>query len=278
MTSAALAHFSSFACELHSQHADLGHLITATNLFRHCTFLSSLFTPELCTPFTFLLVSLFSISIICNAYSYFVAFKNHRVSLVINHPRQIVEAHSDISAAAVESMWSRKLGFVSNGSDTTVRLRMSLASLMAEHPTDYTILHRLLADVVEATQLQATARQLLLQPLELAFYEPLPQPLEARWSDWLIEWLHALYLEALPLGRSADAIATAIRKVCPKFVPREWMLYEAYSAAEEGNHQPLLTLQELLTRPYDEQPSAAAKYFSRAPNGLEHQGGIGFMS
>ena len=117
----------------------------------------------------------------------------------------------------------------------------------------------------------------LLAPLESAFHEPLPPQTAHAWVDWAGDWLHALREEDSTPRRDAAEIAATIRRTSPKYVPREWILHEAYSAAEEGNHQPLLALHELLKRPYDEQP-AAARYFARAPPGSEQQGGIGFMS
>eukprot|EP00966_Prymnesium_polylepis_P219824 5085174-Prymnesium_polylepis.1 len=190
-----------------------------------------------------------------------------------------------LSAAATDAMWAHKLGFAHNSTRESRALWNSLASLMEAHPTDFTILFRNLADVVEASAhisrlaaLGQEARDELLTPLQIAFYEPLPEVMVRRWSDWLLEWLAALQEDASQSNRDAAMIAAAMRRTSPKFVPREWMLHEAYSAAEEGNHRPLQELHELLKRPYDEQPAAARRYFARAPVGSERQGGIGFMS
>ena len=64
----------------------------------------------------------------------------------------------------------------------------------------------------------------------------------------------------------------------PKFVPREWMLAEAYNAAAAGNHTPVELLLELFRRPYDEQTEDEARYYRPAPLEARSQGGIGFMS
>jgi uncharacterized protein YdiU (UPF0061 family) len=69
-----------------------------------------------------------------------------------------------------------------------------------------------------------------------------------------------------------------MRMANPKYVPREWLLHEAYEAAERGDHAPLHRLQQVLRRPYDEQPAAEAHYYRRRPPGAELQGGLGFMS
>ena len=82
----------------------------------------------------------------------------------------------------------------------------------------------------------------------------------------------------LPSGFDAAAVSAAMRLASPKYVPREWMLAEAYEAAERGEYAPLRELHELLRRPYDEQPDRADRYYRRRPAGAEQQGGIGFMS
>ena len=61
------------------------------------------------------------------------------------------------------------------------------------------------------------------------------------------------------------AIAAAMRRTNPKFVPREWMLHEAYAAAEAGNHQPLHELHEL------HEPHAKSSRRARAPEQHAHQ-------
>jgi uncharacterized protein YdiU (UPF0061 family) len=68
--------------------------------------------------------------------------------------------------------------------------------------------------------------------------------------------------------------------VNPLFVPREWMLVEAYEAAERGDGSVIATLLRLFSRPYsdDHDPSLVAKYARRAPDSARHQGGVGYMS
>ena len=74
------------------------------------------------------------------------------------------------------------------------------------------------------------------------------------------------------------AAAASMKRVSPKYVPREWMLAQAYRAAEEGEHGAVHALQRLFAAPYDEQPASAERFYRRAPAGAEEQGGIGFMS
>ena len=96
----------------------------------------------------------------------------------------------------------------------------------------------------------------------------------ALWADWARAWL--AQVGAAPGG--ARAAARAMRAVSPKYVPREFMLREAYVAAGEGNFSAVDELLELFRRPYDEQPAFEARFFRRAPDGAADQGGLGFMS
>ena len=97
-----------------------------------------------------------------------------------------------------------------------------------------------------------------------------------RWRRWTRAWLAALD------GSAADGLAAASARMLranPKFVPREWMLEEVYSAAERGDHAPLHELHRVLAAPFDEQDEGvAARFYRRAPSGADKQGGIGFMS
>ena len=83
-------------------------------------------------------------------------------------------------------------------------------------------------------------------------------------------------------GAPADDDRPPLARCCcvcrSRYVPREWMLAEAYTAAEDGNHTALYELKALFQRPYDEQPHAAARFYRRAPPSAARQGGIGFMS
>ena len=107
-----------------------------------------------------------------------------------------------------------------------------------------------------------------------AFYKPLPPRLAAAWRSWVASWLAALQAAGVT---GAEAAAT-MRSANPKYVPREWMLVDAYTAAEAGNYGPLQELQKLFQAPYDEQPDFEARFYRKAPSGVEKKGGTGFMS
>lgn len=75
----------------------------------------------------------------------------------------------------------------------------------------------------------------LLSVLEPAMYLPLVGDEAAAWVQWLRRWLRAQEGEG---GGGAEA-ARRMRLVSPKYIPREWMLAEAYTGAELcGKQQP----------------------------------------
>lgn len=153
-----------------------------------------------------------------------------------------------------EQCWRPKLGLTRW--DSEVRdLFQDLEELMAESSIDYTIFWRQLATLPENTD--------ALRP---AFYSSLPVERDQRWTTWLQRW-HRF---------SPDA--ALMRRTSPKFVPREWMLREAYEAAQKGDFSVVETLQKLFTSPFNEQSSDAARYFQKAPSKVENLGGVAFMS
>ena len=199
-------------------------------------------------------------------------------------------AFADEARQAEEKMWAAKLGFCRTNdllryADwTNVTYRSSLgdgsgdpaclpdelaaasklwadASALLETDVDYTLFWRLLP-----TSKRAGAHA--LEALAPAFYVP-PSPAKARrWRDWLARW------------RRAGPDVKGMNQVNPLFVPREWMLVEAYEAAERGDNSVIETLQQLFMRPYsdDHAPRLVEKYARRAPDGAHAQGGVGYMS
>jgi uncharacterized protein YdiU (UPF0061 family) len=227
--------------------------------------------------------------------------------------RGVAEEFDGEASRAVDGMWAHKLGFAA-ASDETRRVWAELEQLMAAHPTDFTILWRQLshlpaaaaaaaadaaadaaaesrpADAVASEYREGTGKvqgryrvsrladAAILAALHPAWYEEsrLPQEQMWRWRRWTRAWLAALD------GSAADGLAAASARMLranPKFVPREWMLEEVYSAAERGDHAPLHELHRVLAAPFDEQDEGvAARFYRRAPSGADKQGGIGFMS
>ena len=78
----------------------------------------------------------------------------------------------------------------------------------------------------------------------------------------MVKWMAA----AAVTSDDASAASAAMKQASPKYVPREWMLVDAYKNAEKkrdrpGNYRPLRKLHQLLKTPYDEHPDDQKVYY-----------------
>ena len=114
--------------------------------------------------------------------------------------------------------------------------------------------------------------------LDRAFYEPPNDELRQEWDAWLQKWAATVLSEGEGGEGARQQVASRLSAVNPKYVPREWMLVEAYTKAEkEGDYTVVQELYELFKRPYDEQP-AYERYYSRGPDDVVSRGGVAYMT
>lgn len=98
--------------------------------------------------------------------------------------------------------------------------------------------------------------------------------MKKEWTAWLKKYALRLHSDARnPTERVAE-----MRLATPKFIPREWMLASAYTAAEEGDHSVLEELLELLCTPFDEHPELEDKYYRLTPDDMRGKAGISYFS
>jgi len=182
----------------------------------------------------------------------------------------LVRAGAEKINRAASETFHVKLGFETPGSEAAASLWKDLDPLLEKSNIDYTVFWRQLAAVAE---LSAASDEALVAPLKMAFYQEPSSGLLKEWASWLRQWLAAVVDDG-----DAAAVAARLRAVNPKYVPREWMLAEAYSAASQGDYSVVHELHALFQRPYDEQPDMEAKYFRCAPKEALTKGGLAFMS
>merc|ERR1711924_577241 len=99
----------------------------------------------------------------------------------------------------------------------------------------------------------------VIEPLGEAFYKPLPSRLRHEWVRWVEGWLTSIRRE----GRDPSEVAQDMRRASPKYIPREALLVEAYTAAQKKDHSALTALQELFRHPYEEQAFFGERYNGR---------------
>lgn len=166
----------------------------------------------------------------------------------------------------VDRVWANKLGFAEPSSDTARLAETLLNELALKYKIDFTIFFRQLCEIASI----GSEDYALLQS---AFYdddqygERHPDFIKsAEFQLWLRDWLN--------MSPDPDLM----RRTNPKYIPREWMLAQAYTAAEKGDNSILRRLQNLFRTPYDEHPDSHEEFYRKAPDETLYQGGIGFMS
>ena len=121
-----------------------------------------------------------------------------------------------------------------------------LLAQMRASQADFTATFRSLADVAEAT---GTGRTSLGASEPVGLSKHLKDKAAA--ASWLETWRARLAAE----GNDTAEVARAMRAVNPVYIPRNHLVEEAISAAVEAdNLAPFETLNEVLSRPFEEQP------------------------
>lgn len=111
--------------------------------------------------------------------------------------------------------------------------------------------------------------------MEPAFYNPSrAEEVRPQWLKWFRRWRRY----ASDSQGGLQEAAKRIRKVNPKYVPREWMLVEAYDKAIIGDFSMVHELFQLFSSPYDEQPDFEDKYYCCTPSQYRGKGGCEVMT
>jgi len=182
-----------------------------------------------------------------------------------------------------EEIFNLKFGLPADA-DAGEDLWDSLQGLLANTRTDWTLFWRQLSYIVrDMGDFDATDYEIMMKKLEggedasdaSPFYETLTTQQRKDWTEWIKEWREILKLTK----RSSEEVYEQMKKNNPKFVLREWILVEAYTAASNGDISTVKELHDLCKNPYDEgTPEQTALYYRRAPASSTAKGGTAFMS
>lgn len=186
--------------------------------------------------------------------------------------QDVLRTYPALSQEALSKMWARKLGIL----DSSVAQMCfdELEPLLRQHPADYTIFWRQLSDLPSMASISNFNSTEALDVLKPAFLESLTDDIKDDWRNWISNWWKQLQKE----GRELHEVGNSMKLASPRYIPREWMLREAYTAAEKGDHSPLRSLQQLLQHPYEDQPFFGERYYIRPLVEDGRKAGIGFMS
>jgi uncharacterized protein YdiU (UPF0061 family) len=189
-------------------------------------------------------------------------------------------------------MWCSKLGLLtpsSNNSTTSSSnvdaIVNTLLELMEKTECDWTITWRQLSVIVErmAEENNSMTEDDMFELLNHCFYSN--EKKDVYKKEWL-QWLHNWSVNVLSFSSSSSAslvtIAASMKRVSPKYIPREWMLVDAYTNAENGNYSTLKELFTLFEQPYENGTSCnESSYYKKQMNDNYNgvgKGGTSFMS
>jgi uncharacterized protein YdiU (UPF0061 family) len=165
--------------------------------------------------------------------------------------QEILDTLPEIMNREMNRMWAEKMGLAKFNPE----LFNELHALMSETPVDYTIFWRELSNLPKH-----------VAALRPSFYETRGKyarnsvAMDSRWTAWLQNWHTALQQEA----RNPADVSEAMKRINPKYIPREWMLVEAYrSATDTGDYSLVQRLHDVLEDPYSEQSDTVAKLYYR---------------
>ncbi|NRA65994.1 MAG: YdiU family protein [Pseudobacteriovorax sp.] len=186
-------------------------------------------------------------------------FKDHPET--VQKIRDLLEGFPAVMQSKLESMWASKLGLEVFDAE----LMEALIHLMTQTPVDYSIFFRELAQIPES-----------VEQLKKSFYRDASDSQKVQWTQWLETWQSHLRGHQ---SKGLDDISRLMKQSNPKYTWREWLIAPAYQRAKEGDYQPIKELQEVLTRPYDEQSEDIEdRYYKLRPQAFFEAGGISHYS
>lgn len=155
----------------------------------------------------------------------------------------------------MDQMWASKLGL----STFDEALFGRLFRLMVDTSVDYTLFFRELSAIPEE-----------LRALSKSFYQQPTDDLRQQWQQWLQDW-RAIVTES----GDVQEISRQMQQVNPKYTWREWKVVPAYQQAAFGNFALVHELQDVLTKPYEEQSQEVeAQFYHLKPQEFFGAGGV----
>jgi uncharacterized protein YdiU (UPF0061 family) len=199
----------------------------------------------------------------------FHVFYTSLQTLLSSHEKQLLELDeirndfSKVMQEQMQKMWASKLGL----STFDEKLFNELEILMIQTSVDYTIFFRELSEIPED-----------INPLKNSFYKDINnnEEIKESWSQWLIKWKSLVNISNI---KSKEELSKEMKLVNPKYTLREWFLVPAYKKAKEGEYTLIKELQEIMTKPYEEQSKdVEEKYYRLKPSEFFAVAGISHVS
>jgi len=190
--------------------------------------------------------------------------------LLESHPEHLrllgrtARGFAQVMQREMEQMWAGKLGLERYDAP----LFEELTGLMTETSVDYTIFFRELSELPD-----------VFDALKKSFYKStVDEALLKRWERWFEAWSARVSANAVS-QEAREALSREMKRVNPKYTLREWLLVPAYRKAAAGEYARIHEMQEVMTKPYDEQSKAVEEnYYGLKPSELFEIAGISHVS
>jgi uncharacterized protein YdiU (UPF0061 family) len=175
-----------------------------------------------------------------------------------------------------QDMMAQKLGFLAFEETSDKALVDDLLAILKLVETDMTIFYRQLARLnINIEKLNDIDNDELMAPLKDAFY--VTEQLSEDYKESLGNWLRNYIRRVAKDNRNDEERRSAMNKVNPKYVLRNYLAQLAIDKSEQGDHSMVNELLELLRRPYDEQPEME-KYYEKRPDWARQRAGCSMLS
>jgi serine/tyrosine/threonine adenylyltransferase len=145
-----------------------------------------------------------------------------------------LDGFANLHQDALQRRFSAKIG-VTNGDAADWELAKTLLSAMAEGKADFTLVFRHLADALENGT----------DEMVIGLFDQ-PEAI----TKWLQEWRIRLP------ETDRNSAVTLMRQTNPIFIPRNHRIEEAIQAGNRGDFEPFHRLNDILQKPFSEQPDA----------------------
>jgi len=137
---------------------------------------------------------------------------------------------------------------------------------------DYTIFWRELSSI-EDSFFNATDQD-IIDRFECAAYDPDDFESQKELCAWVRKWFEFTSKDSL----SEQERHTLMKRHNPKYIPREWMLVEAYEQAQKGIYGPIEVLKQVLWNPYEEHSQHQDRFYRKTPSDHLSKPGSAFYS
>lgn len=181
----------------------------------------------------------------------------------------ILHRYQELYENDYTTMMRSKLGFIIPDNDDAKLIGMLSQNLLL-HEIDMTIFFRKLGAIKKTD-----SEEIALNTISEAFYnfDTITTATKETWLYWFTQYSARLQKEEL----NDHHRKTAMDKVNPKYVLRNYMAQLAIEAAENGDYSVINELHDLLKKPYDTQEESQ-KWFAKRPDWAREKIGSSMLS